>query len=49
MQQAVEMADALKAMNVRHEFVHYVDRGHMAITDEVITVTRDFIKAIGGT
>ena len=48
-QQAVQMADALKTWNVRHEFVHYVDRGHMAITDEVITETRDFIKAIGGT
>ncbi|MGQ0737358.1 MAG: prolyl oligopeptidase family serine peptidase [Acidobacteriota bacterium] len=42
-QQAVDMVEKLKAAGVRHRFVHYTDRGHMGITDEVIKETRAFI------
>ena len=42
-QQAVDMAAKLKAAGVPHRFVHYTDRGHMGITDEVITEAREFI------
>ena len=47
-QQAINMADALKATGVPHDFVHYTDRGHMAITDEVIEKTRAFIATVEG-
>ena len=42
-QQAVDMAAKLKAAGVHHRFVHYTDRGHMGITDEVIAEARKFI------
>ena len=42
-QQAVDMAAKLKAAGVPHRFVHYTDRGHMGITDEVIAEARKFI------
>jgi acetyl esterase/lipase len=42
-QQAVDMVEKLKAAGVRHRFVHYTDRGHMGITDEVIKEGRAFI------
>lgn len=45
-QQAVDMAQALEAANVPHRFVHYADRGHMGITDEVIQETRAFIAEV---
>ena len=35
-QQANDMAAKLKASGVHHGYVHYTDRGHMGITDEVI-------------
>ena len=42
-QQAVDFAGRLKAVNVPHRFVHYTDRGHMGITDDVIREARAFI------
>ncbi len=45
-EQAVDMAAALTAAGVRHDFVHYQDRGHMSITDYVITETRAFIAEL---
>jgi len=45
-QQAQDMAAALAAGNIQHRFVHYTDRGHMRITDEVIAETRTFIEEV---
>ena len=45
-QQALEMDTVLAASNVRHRFVHYKDKGHMVITDEVIRAARAFIDEI---
>jgi acetyl esterase/lipase len=45
-QQAVDMFERLKAAGVRHKFVHYTDRGHMGITDEVVKEARAFIAEI---
>lgn len=45
-QQAHDMAAALEAGNIQHRFVHYTDRGHMRITDEVIAETRAFIEEV---
>jgi dipeptidyl aminopeptidase/acylaminoacyl peptidase len=42
-QQAVDFVDKLKGAGVTHRFVHYTDRGHMGITDEVIKEARAFI------
>ena len=42
-QQAVDFVEKLKAAGVSHRFVHYTDRGHMGITDEVIKEARAFI------
>jgi acetyl esterase/lipase len=39
-QQAVDMSEKLKAAKVQHRFVHYTDRGHMGITDEVVKSRR---------
>ena len=47
-QQAHDMVAALKAANIKHRFVHYTDRGHMRITDEVIAETRAFIAEVEG-
>lgn len=47
-QQAVDMADALEAAGVQHRFVHYADRGHMSVTDEVKEHTLDFIAEVEG-
>lgn len=44
--QAVDMAATLKAAGAPHRFVHYTDRGHMPITDEVIAETRAFIAEL---
>ena len=35
--------EKLKAAGVQHRFVHYTDRGHMGITEEVIKEARAFI------
>jgi acetyl esterase/lipase len=45
-QQAVDMVEKLKAAGVRHRFVHYTDRGHMGITDEVVKEARAFIAEL---
>ena len=45
-QQAVDMAAKLTAAGVTSRFVHYTDRGHMGITDEVIKEARAFIAEI---
>ena len=46
--QAVEMAAALEAADVFHRFIHYEDRGHMSVTDEVIEHTLAFIAEVEG-
>ena len=45
-QQAVDMAAKLQAAGVQHRFVHYTDRGHMGITDDVIREARAFIAEV---
>lgn len=47
-QQAIDMAEALASADVHHRFVHYADRGHMSVTDEVIEETLDFIAEVEG-
>jgi dipeptidyl aminopeptidase/acylaminoacyl peptidase len=47
-QQAVDMVRALEKAKVRHRFVHYTDKGHISITDDVIKETRAFIDEISG-
>ena len=44
--QALDMVRALDDPGVHHRFVHYTDRGHIAITDEVIQETLDFIAEV---
>jgi acetyl esterase/lipase len=45
-QQAVDMVDRLKTHGVPHRFVHFTDRGHMGITDDVIKEARAFIAEV---
>jgi len=45
-QQAVDMVAQLKSNNVQHRFVHFTDRGHMGITEEVIKEARAFIAEV---
>jgi len=45
-QQAVDMAAKLATHGVYHRFVHYADRGHMGITDDVIKEARAFIAEV---
>lgn len=40
------MVKALDTANVRHKFVHYKDRGHMGLTDEVLQEARAFIAEL---
>jgi len=47
-QQAIDMAEALDAAGVHHRFVHYADRGHMSVTDEVTEHTLSFIADLEG-
>jgi acetyl esterase/lipase len=47
-QQAVDMAAALERAGVLHRFVHYADRGHMSVTDEVTEQTLAFIAEVEG-
>lgn len=42
-QQAVDFAGKLKAAGVTHRFVHFTDKGHMGITEDVIREARAFI------
>jgi len=45
-QQAVDMVEKLKAAGVQHRYVHYTDKGHMGITDDVIREARAFIAEV---
>ncbi len=45
-QQAADMVEKLKAAGVHHRYVHYTDRGHMGITDEVVKEARAFIAEV---
>ncbi len=45
-QQAHDMVAAMETANAAHRFVHYADRGHMRVTDEVIAETLAFIKEV---
>jgi len=45
-QQALDMVQALEKAKVRHRFVHYKDKGHISITDDVIRETRAFIDEV---
>lgn len=45
-QQAIDMVDALRSAGVHHRFVHWTDRGHPAITQEVVREARDFIEEL---
>jgi acetyl esterase/lipase len=47
-QQALDMAKALEAAKVHHRLVHYADRGHMSVTDEVKEHTLAFIAEVEG-
>ena len=47
-QQAIDFVAALDAAGVRHEFLHYTDRGHMSVTDYVIEETLAFIRELEG-
>ena len=40
------MVAALKKAGVKHKFVHYKDRGHMRLTDEVVKEMLDFIADV---
>jgi hypothetical protein len=40
------MLKALDATKVRHTFVHYKDRGHVGLTDEVLQGARKFINQL---
>lgn len=42
-QQATDFVEKLKAAGVAHRYVHYTDKGHMGIIDEVIKEARAFI------
>ena len=45
--QAQDMVKVLQEAKVRHRFVHYKDKGHVSITDEVIREARAFVEEIG--
>jgi len=45
-QQAAAMVEKLKSAGVQHRYVHFTDRGHMGITDEVIKEARTFIAEL---
>ena len=45
-QQAIDMVKALEAARIQHRFVHYTDRGHMGLTDEVLKEARAFIDEV---
>ena len=40
------MAAKLAASGVKHRYVHYTDKGHMGITDDVIKEARAFIAEV---
>ena len=41
-----ELREKLKAAGVQHRYVHYTDKGHMGITDDVIREARAFIAEV---
>jgi acetyl esterase/lipase len=45
-QQAADMSEKVKAAGVPHRYVHYTDKGHMGITDDVIREARAFIAEV---
>jgi acetyl esterase len=45
-QQALDMVQALEKAKARHRFVHYKDKGHVSITDDVIKEARAFIDEV---
>jgi acetyl esterase/lipase len=45
-QQANEFVEKLKAAGVQHRYVHYTDKGHMGITEDVIREARAFIAEV---
>jgi acetyl esterase/lipase len=45
-QQAADMVEKLKGVGVQHRYVHYTDKGHMGITDDVIREARAFIAEV---
>jgi acetyl esterase/lipase len=45
-QQATDFVEKLKAAGVQHRYVHFADRGHMGITDDVIKEARAFIAEL---
>jgi acetyl esterase/lipase len=47
-QQAIDFVGKLKGAGVQHRFVHYTDRGHMGITEEVVNEARSFIAEVEG-
>jgi len=47
-QQAIDMERTLEAAGVKHRFVHFADRGHMSVTDEVKEQTLAFIAEVEG-
>jgi len=47
-QQALDMAQALEKAKVRHRFVHYKDKGHISMTEDVIREARAFIDEVSG-
>jgi len=46
-QQALDMVRTLSAARIPHKFVHYKDRGHMGLTEEVLQEARAFIAQSG--
>jgi hypothetical protein len=40
------MVERLKAAGVPHRYVHYTDKGHMGITDDVVREARAFIAEV---
>ena len=47
-QQALDMVARLQDAEAPHEFIHYTDRGHMPINEEVVTRSRAFIDGYMG-
>lgn len=45
-QQATDFVEKLKATGVQHRYVHFADKGHMGITDDVIKEARAFIAEV---
>jgi dipeptidyl aminopeptidase/acylaminoacyl peptidase len=44
--QAIDFVTALRKACAPHRFVHYQDRGHMGLNDDVIRETRAFVAEL---